>query len=122
MPKQIKCKYLFILNREIDTGDEINVNFLLLTEFLNLLIWNDTIGEMYAEKEKAQVGPESVKVNSALDERNERKICDGNQYYFVLQAVHGSLSAEKNVQKRRRQEKRSQRVKEYSPVPVTDPG
>jgi uncharacterized protein len=49
------------------------------------------VSETYESKESAMNGIESVKQNSAHDERFERKISKRSEPYFVLKASNGQI-------------------------------
>lgn len=47
--------------------------------------------EMYTTKQAALNGINSVKTNSPLDARYERRVAKNNQPYFVLKAANGEI-------------------------------
>ncbi len=62
--------------------------------YFNLVAGNNEViltSEMYEQKSSANKGIESVKANSPLDKRYDRRTSKSNEPYFVLKAANGEI-------------------------------
>jgi uncharacterized protein YegP (UPF0339 family) len=78
--------------------------------------------ETYKEKTSAQMGINSVRQNSALAERYQRKVSGGGKNYFVLTAANGeSIGKSETYSSSQAMEEGIDSVKRHGPnAPIRD--